>query len=170
MGGDHLWDAIGAVSEGLGSLAVFITLGYLAIQVRYGRREMARAVTQGRLRVARELFVLRAENSELSELWGRVAERIRAPAPAGAMAFEELGLSPVEAMRLHAFAIAVWTYQTETIHYVDELAPGERATFDRTIRGMFGTGAVHRYWYDHMREGLNPVAVAYVDKLLANAG
>jgi len=34
MGGDHLWEAIGAVGELLGALAVFVSLVYLAIQVR----------------------------------------------------------------------------------------------------------------------------------------
>jgi hypothetical protein len=29
------WEAIGAVSEGLGALAVFVTLAYLAIQIRH---------------------------------------------------------------------------------------------------------------------------------------
>jgi hypothetical protein len=32
------WDAIGAVSEGLGSLAVFLTLVYLAVQIRQSER------------------------------------------------------------------------------------------------------------------------------------
>jgi len=30
------WEAVGAISEGLGAVAVFLTLGYLSVQVRYG--------------------------------------------------------------------------------------------------------------------------------------
>jgi hypothetical protein len=33
MGVDHLWDAVGAIGQVLGSVAVFITLIYLAIQI-----------------------------------------------------------------------------------------------------------------------------------------
>ena len=33
MGGDNLWDAIGAIAEILGSLAVFLTLIFLARQI-----------------------------------------------------------------------------------------------------------------------------------------
>lgn len=47
-------DAIGAISEGLGAVAVLVTLGYLAIQVRCGRNEMARVATQRRLQTARD--------------------------------------------------------------------------------------------------------------------
>jgi len=32
------WDAIGAVAEAIGSIAVFITLGYLALQIRQANR------------------------------------------------------------------------------------------------------------------------------------
>ena len=34
MGGDHLWEAIGAIGEIVGALAVVLTLVYLAIQLR----------------------------------------------------------------------------------------------------------------------------------------
>jgi hypothetical protein len=34
------WEAIGAVGQLLGSVAVFVTLGYLAVQVRYTRRQL----------------------------------------------------------------------------------------------------------------------------------
>ena len=41
------WDAIGALGQMLGSIAVFVTLGYLAGQVRYARTETRRALSQG---------------------------------------------------------------------------------------------------------------------------
>jgi hypothetical protein len=34
MGGDHLWDAIGAIAELIGAIGVILTLVYLAIQIR----------------------------------------------------------------------------------------------------------------------------------------
>ena len=33
------WDAIGALGEVLDSIAVFVTLGYLAVQLRHARSE-----------------------------------------------------------------------------------------------------------------------------------
>jgi hypothetical protein len=39
MGGDHLWDAIGAIGEIIGASAVVFTLFYLAIQVRQNTRQ-----------------------------------------------------------------------------------------------------------------------------------
>jgi hypothetical protein len=39
------WVAIGAVGETLGAVAVFVTLGYLAIQVRQANRSTVAATT-----------------------------------------------------------------------------------------------------------------------------
>jgi len=42
------WDAVGAIGEVLGSVAVLVTLGYLAVQVKHARAETRRALSQGR--------------------------------------------------------------------------------------------------------------------------
>ena len=42
------WDGVGAVGEALGSIAVFVTLGYLAIQVRHARDDVRRSVSTAR--------------------------------------------------------------------------------------------------------------------------
>jgi hypothetical protein len=39
------WDAIAAVGQVLGSIAVLVTLGYLAVQVRHANYELQRATS-----------------------------------------------------------------------------------------------------------------------------
>ena len=64
------WDAIGAVGEILGAMAVFITLVYLSIQIRQGTKAT-------RLRTAHETFQLSFEmvsifsRGENSEIWSK---------------------------------------------------------------------------------------------------
>ena len=41
-------DAIGAIGQMLGSVAVFVTLAYLAVQVRHSRQDARRALSQSR--------------------------------------------------------------------------------------------------------------------------
>lgn len=48
------WDAVGAISEGLGSVAVMVTPLYLAIQVRHAPAETKRAVSLERLDMLRQ--------------------------------------------------------------------------------------------------------------------
>lgn len=60
------WDAFGAVGEWLGSIAVFVTLGYLAIQIRHARAEASRALSQGRMGANREPISLDLDEKNLA--------------------------------------------------------------------------------------------------------
>jgi len=42
------WDAIGAIGQMLGSIAVLVTLIYLGVQLRHVRAETRRSMNQGR--------------------------------------------------------------------------------------------------------------------------
>ena len=50
------WDAIAAVGQVLGSLAVFITLVYLLIQARHARDATQRAISQSRYEALRHSY------------------------------------------------------------------------------------------------------------------
>src|SRR5215831_3575171 len=46
-GGDRMnWEEVGAIGQLLGSVAVFVTLVYLATQVRFARAEYMRSISQ----------------------------------------------------------------------------------------------------------------------------
>jgi hypothetical protein len=61
---------------------------------------------------------------------------------------------------------ARWNNTSQTILYIDELSPGDRAQFDRTTRGGFSEPLVH-LWYESAKGDYNPDVVRYVDNLLA---
>jgi hypothetical protein len=42
------WDAIAAISQVFGTIAVIVTLIYIALQVRHARQQASRALSQGR--------------------------------------------------------------------------------------------------------------------------
>jgi len=79
---------LGSLGEFLGAIAVFITLIYLAIQVRHGReaiaantksleenRRLALAqVYQGRSSRVQHMAMLRAESNHWPELWSKVED------------------------------------------------------------------------------------------------
>jgi hypothetical protein len=54
------WDAVGALGEVLGSIAVFLTLGYLAVQVRHARDQVRHSISQNSTGGNRDLFLARA--------------------------------------------------------------------------------------------------------------
>jgi hypothetical protein len=59
------WEAVGAVGEILGALAVVLTLGYLARQVHFAREAAADANRLNRANGVTEMVLATATNSEL---------------------------------------------------------------------------------------------------------
>ncbi len=59
------WEAIGAIGQVLGSVAVFVTLAYLALEVKHARQEMRRALSQGRSEAHRDLLAQQREENVL---------------------------------------------------------------------------------------------------------
>ena len=51
------WDAIAAISQAFGTIAVIVTLIYIALQVRRSRQQASRSLSQGRNEALRELAV-----------------------------------------------------------------------------------------------------------------
>ena len=83
------WDAIGAISEGLGSIAVFVTLAYLATQIRDTRAAIIAQSYQSRANTASDIQIQIAQHDALVELMDRTND------------VDEIGkLSSVERQRL----------------------------------------------------------------------
>jgi hypothetical protein len=66
------WEALGAIGEIVGAVAVVITIAYLAVQIRQNTRSLQAASLQSILSAPREWFFLpHAQNAEISDLFAR---------------------------------------------------------------------------------------------------
>jgi len=65
------WDAVAAVSEILGTIAVIISLVYLAIQMRNQSRETRLSTINNSLAEWNSLLAVVANNPELAGIWNR---------------------------------------------------------------------------------------------------
>ena len=66
------WEALGAIGEIVGAVAVVLTLGYLAVQIQQNTRSLQAASLQSILNAPREWFFLpHAQNAEISDLFAR---------------------------------------------------------------------------------------------------
>jgi hypothetical protein len=63
------WEAIGAIGEILGALAVVLTLGYLAVQIRHTRLAAADTSRQARADGVREISGAIGHNEGMAKLW-----------------------------------------------------------------------------------------------------
>ena len=62
------WEEVGAIGQVLGSVAVFITLVYLAVQVRHARQDVRRSINQSRFETIRQFNMTYATDERLNNL------------------------------------------------------------------------------------------------------
>ena len=110
------WEAIGAIGQMLGSVAVLVTLGYVAIQIRYARAEMRRSISQTRAEGGRELLMNFANSEQLCNLYTKVgAASGRTPNPVIEALMAKAGLTQSEAFQLLLDHEAWFQYQAQVI-------------------------------------------------------
>jgi len=63
------WDAVGAVGEIVGALAVFLTLAYLAIQIRQNTRAVQSSAIDSSINRISAMRQSLSENTELATLY-----------------------------------------------------------------------------------------------------
>lgn len=161
------WEAVGAVGEVFGSIAVFVTLGYLAVQVRHARGELRRSIRQGRGEAQRQLYLFRASNPRIGELSMQANKAFGVqPSVFVTELVEKAGLAPGDVAQLFSEQVAWWSYRAQVIPYVHELPPEDRIEFDATTRSHY-RAPLARLWIAANKHHLNPKTVRYVEDLLA---
>ena len=165
------WEAIAAIGQILGSLAVFVTLGYLAAQVRYTRLQLARAVVENRGNAIRESMTLVVTDEHLRKALKKANDALGLePAPGERVLMERAGLDALEARQVGSYCFLVWQAGAQSIHHHSELADDERVWSDQRFRQTWGTPGIFRLWYESAKPGLRSSSVRYVDNLLAQPG
>jgi hypothetical protein len=160
------WEEVGAIGQLLGSVAVFVTLVYLASQVRFARAEYMRSISQHRSDAIRDLY-----SQEREESVRRIYVRLRsalggAPTPFEA-ALIERGATDDEAYAMHTLQLMLWNYRLQMIPYLDELSAMDRVTFVGGIHARYGQPGVGRLFYElHIKPTQHPDAVNYVESIL----
>ncbi len=162
------WDAIGAIGEIIGALAVVATLAYLALQVRHARTEMNHSIRQHRDTSLRELLLEPARNPDLADLMVKARRHVGSTNPFQDQLTSALGLTESEAIRFSRHMEAWWFYRAATIASIAALTNAERENFDRHMRGQYSKGPESVWWacFRQIRSSDDP-AVLYVDNLLA---
>jgi hypothetical protein len=163
------WDAIGAIGQVLGSVAVFVTLVYLATQTRHAQEQGRRALSQARAEAIRELN-LSGLDERMASINARAADALGVPITPGLKRMmDEAKLTRAEVQSVGAQLITGWTYYQQIIPYVDDLHPIERKTFDDAIMRSYGkNGGLSRIFYEtYISARAHRDAKGYVDALLA---
>jgi hypothetical protein len=157
------WDAIGAIGQAVSALALLFVL----VQLRHAREEMRRSVSRARADVGRELWMIRADNPQLSGLLTRTEVALSGQHSSFmAELAVKANITSDEASQLFSHQYAWWIYQAQVIPFAKDLRAGERVQFNNGIRAMYKNLHLGRLWYQIHKSILDPDAVRYVDNLL----
>jgi len=145
------WEAIGAISDFLAAIAVVVTLGYLAIQVRQGTSAIKSTATQNAHDQTTALYDLLASDPDLAEIFARA---LKAP--------DTLNVS--ETARFYALMLSVvfrlqnWYLQTRSRHIDEEILD----SWLKVCRQITGTPGFKWFW-EQRRYVFAPEFVSYFE-------
>jgi hypothetical protein len=143
------WDAVGAIAEGLGAIAVLATLIYLSTQIREQRRAAQRAIASDRWGHLVQLWLHRASNERFGEVYMRANEALGTERSEFVRALSErTGLDTTEARLLSWEQAAWWAYRSNLLENLEDLPPSSRASFAQSLRNVLRPSSVERLWWE----------------------
>lgn len=150
------WDAIAAIGEILGAVAVFVTLVYLAQQIRINTSEIRASRVEGTLRDQSEYNKMLAEDPDLVRIYWAAVEDVHQ-------------LSDAEKKRwLHLCSVVLRNSEIAYYHYRQGHLPDPiHLSREKWIRRFMGTSGF-QWWWDQYAYVLDPEFVDYVKDVLAS--
>ncbi len=159
------WEALAAIGQLLGSIAVLVTIAYLAMQVRSAKQEIARSARQARTDGLREFWLTRASQPELTAAWCKLSTALGVAPQRFIAVATDAGLSDVEAWQVYALEWARWLQIDQNVVSLDQYDPGTRTQTENLM--LFYADGIPGKWYATTKHMLNPDAVRHIDNLLA---
>jgi hypothetical protein len=146
------WEAVGAISDVLGAIAVIATLGYVAIQIRQNTSALKSAATQATHDQSAAIYDLLAADPKLSDIFVRGLD-------------EPDSLDRIDTARFYSFLMGVvfryqnWYLQTQS----QALDKEQLASWARVTRQISATPGFLRFWKER-RHIFTPALVTYFEQ------
>jgi hypothetical protein len=151
------WDAVGAVGEIVGAVAVLVTLAFLTIQLRQNTRSSQNASWQAIIRQLGDLDVLEATDPGLSPFFEAAVESPDSITDAQYRTFAKIAQP-----RFGALEYAYLANKSGTIDsfFWEALEP--------YTRFLISKPGYQRFWRDHARNVYHPDFIAFVEAMNPN--
>ena len=156
------WDAIGAVGEVAGAVAVVITLVYLAIQIKYSKQATVDSITLGRTKIICEGMMSLAANDKLRESFDLVSGMSELNETMAV----EFDVTPDDIGRTH-YSVAHWFW----LHWGQFTAAKTEKDVEELgilIRNFYSNAAIRYIWETSpiVKPLLDKAFVDFVEKII----
>ncbi len=146
------WEALGAIGEIIGSLGVFVSLIYLAIQMRHGAAETRDASIHSVMQLSIQ-FRAESYTTELAEIRMKVAAQD--------------SLSPLESLKFEGYLSAL--FELNELVFVqyqkNKLDPEYFDAWQRRTQAAMTVPLVRQFWAK-TKTGYRASFIEHIDKLL----
>lgn len=129
------WEAIGAISEGLGAIAVIVSLFYVAVQIRQNTRVMRAAAKQS-LTDSSQAYIYKLVDN--SDIWLKLTKGVDAATPD-----EDVKMSLLVRAMLRGFEAQCYQYDAGLLEDDEWLA------LKSAITNICGLPGVQNHWLQH---------------------
>ncbi len=148
------WEAIGAIGEVVGAIAVIGTLAYLAIQIRHGRTDLKHQFWMTQEMADRELGLEQLKNPILLSAFNKITRKADG-LNSTTRALQEYGdLTDEEAVATNTFLVVRYRLFAEQVRNRSLLTQEQIDLFDRRVAFTFSRPP-GKIWFDAY-EGRNP--------------
>ena len=147
------WDAIGAIGEIVGAIAVFVTLVYLALQIRQNTIQSRASSHHAISDSLNQINILFGQSTEVSALFLMGLE-------------DRLSLTDAQRWQFDSIMRAYF-HVCETMYFQADVGTGDQGIATAEEQGMIAMlGALGgREWWDQNPYGFSTEFRAYVDRL-----
>ncbi len=145
------WDAFGAIAEAMGTIAVLVTLIYLARQVSQDREERHRSLLAYRQTTVRDFTMERVRNPDLTRALLKGRMNNGDPLPPPFLAVQEAGqLTDEETSMIHNYFLAHFLFRIETLQNLHLMSEQHRVSFEEQLYGNYA-GGLEGVWFSAIR-------------------
>ena len=151
---------LGAIGEFVSSIAIVITLIFLAMETRHSRNATQQSNRQARQRIRTDLSLAVALSPQLTELLARSMDE---PDPDGSIPNpSDFNLSVAEGVQVYNYTVAYRRYLED--QFFSDLPGVDRFSLESQVRAIAGNPYMVKFW--ERSEGMfDPRFREYVDNL-----
>ena len=165
------WDEVGAISQALGSIAVLVTLVYLAMQTRHANVEASRSFLEAHLMGIFQLTNSHATHEHLSRLALKARLALNGEPPVFVQKLvERAGMTMEDALIVYWDIASDWMYRLQFLGRVGRMTADERAEYEWPFIMMYKHDPVGQLWWESVKPYISlgaPSQAHYVEELLA---
>jgi hypothetical protein len=167
------WESTAAIGQVLGSIAVLVTLVYLAMQTRHANAEARRSFFEAGLVGVLQRTTSLATREHVSRLMLQARLALNAEPPIFVQRLvERAGMTMEDALIVYLDMASDWMCRLQFLGNVDRMTADERAEHEWLIMG-YKHDPVSQLWWEsikpYIRLGI-PSQARYLEELLARDG